>query len=364
MISIKKNLRNEILNENNTVESIPRALVYSFRNNLYTLLDLNSEPIMIAERKETIRSLCSHQGRLYDASGNRIYDTLTGKVIAERDNNVRHLYSHDQELLDITNYKIYSTFKGLIVGKRDNWILSLCSHQGRLYDASGKGIYDTLTGKVIAKREETIGILCSHQGRLYDASGNRIYDTLTGKVIAKRNELIMELYEHNGKMYDIGDYKIFYKNNHYNSIFYVYETLSGKIIAESEDGSINNLCSFKGKLLAISEKTGKIIDIFNNKVIINMMRKENSYFLKTIPLNVIIQHPNVKRNVKDDITWKLYKNDALSFIEYFSDLRTEEKERIIKKMLKEENLEENKEVSAWLDKNESELVRHVGLSLV
>ena len=58
----------------------------------------------------------------------------------------------------------------------------------------------------------------------------------------------------------------------------------------------------------------------------------------------------------------LYKDDAESFIAYFSSKETEEKKKLIEHMINCDFT--NEKVITWLDKNESELVRDVGLKQI
>ena len=59
---------------------------------------------------------------------------------------------------------------------------------------------------------------------------------------------------------------------------------------------------------------------------------------------------------------KLYENNTKGFIDYFSSLKeTEEKEEILRLLYNSEY--KNEEIISWLDKNEPELVKKVGLNL-
>ena len=101
------------LTEDAVEEVEDNVLVYS-EEDYHKIYILDGErSVEIAERDIWVRSLVSHDGKLYDCGDNRkIYETLTGKVIAERDNYLYSLVSHDGKLYDCGEDGLYETFTG------------------------------------------------------------------------------------------------------------------------------------------------------------------------------------------------------------------------------------------------------------
>ncbi|MDP6236752.1 MAG: hypothetical protein QF459_04395, partial [Candidatus Poseidoniia archaeon] len=63
------------------------------------------EPWLVAERDDHVRTLCVHDGCIFDGGdSNTIYDTLGGVVVAERASWIYALCSHDGALYDGGRY--------------------------------------------------------------------------------------------------------------------------------------------------------------------------------------------------------------------------------------------------------------------
>ena len=78
--------------------SLEEVLVFSAVKNIFVLDNKpNAKPKKIASRDNYVLALCSHNGKLYDGSYKKIYETLSGKKIASRDNFVWALCSHPRE---------------------------------------------------------------------------------------------------------------------------------------------------------------------------------------------------------------------------------------------------------------------------
>jgi len=120
-------------------------------------------------------SLCSHKGILYDASWNKIHNTLedlTGeKPIAIRKHMINSLCSHDGILYDLTDNCVYRTLEdsegqkpimNINRSKKEIWARVLCSHNGVLYDGSDDGeLFDTFENRLVYSFGEKIEVMIS-----------------------------------------------------------------------------------------------------------------------------------------------------------------------------------------------------------
>ena len=132
------------------------------------VIDHSTGDFLSIEREGWVQAVCSHRGKLYDASGSRevgprtksyIYDTLADKLIAERKGRTMALCSHDGKLYDGSlDYGVYETFTNTRITDRPT-LTVLCSHDGKLYDGGMLGVYETFTGDSVAIRNKRIRIL-------------------------------------------------------------------------------------------------------------------------------------------------------------------------------------------------------------
>src|SRR3989339_1558 len=149
-------------------KNLEKVLVFSSENEIF-VIDYNDLIYPIASRTNWVRTLCSHNGQLYDGGDyKKIFETVSGKEITSRREVVRTLCSHNGQLYDGGDYEqIYETLTRKVTSFRYNFINSLCSHNGQLYDNGFDGgesykIIETFSGKRIAKGDKRILSLCSH----------------------------------------------------------------------------------------------------------------------------------------------------------------------------------------------------------
>ncbi len=97
---------------------------------------------------------------------------------------------------------------------------------------------------------------------------------------------------------------------------------------------------------------------------------ETGYKIKKIGLTSAdieeIKHTSDRlwKEALEDFTPCLYKNSPVEFIEYFKGLGVEDKKVVIKSIFNCNEIFNDHGVVTWLDENEPELIREVGLSLV
>src|SRR3989339_900944 len=110
-------------------KNLEKVLVFSSENEIF-VIDYNDLIYPIASRTNWVRTLCSHNGQLYDGGDyKKIFETVSGKEITSRREVVRTLCSHNGKLYDGGNNKqIIETISGKRIAKGDKRILSLCSH--------------------------------------------------------------------------------------------------------------------------------------------------------------------------------------------------------------------------------------------
>lgn len=142
-------------------------------------------------------AICSHADKLYHSIStgpsacdrSMIFETMTGKLVAERDNSVQTLCSHDGRLYDGSVDGVYDTFANHKIA--DRAVNVLCSHDGKLYDGGFMGVHETISGTEIAYRERHVFALCSYRGILYDAGQfGAVYDTMSNLVALDYRHII------------------------------------------------------------------------------------------------------------------------------------------------------------------------------
>ena len=155
------------------------VLVFAEEENIF-VIDIDNFITKIASRDSWIRSLCSHNGELYDGGDYlEIYETLSNTKIASRKGHIRALCSHNGKLYDGGEYvKIYETLSNTKIASRKDWVYALCSHNGKLYDGESYlcdrmccRIYKTLSNTEIASRKGPITALCSHPRKYFVDAG-------------------------------------------------------------------------------------------------------------------------------------------------------------------------------------------------
>jgi hypothetical protein len=118
-----------------------------------------------------------------------IFETLTGKLVAERDQSVTTLCSHDGRLYDGGVSGVYDTFTNRRI--TDRQVHVLCSHGGKLYDGGFMGVHETISGTEIAYRERDVFALCSYRGILYDATQyGAVCDTMSNLIALDYRHII------------------------------------------------------------------------------------------------------------------------------------------------------------------------------
>ncbi|MCK4553000.1 hypothetical protein KAT80_02250 [Candidatus Pacearchaeota archaeon] len=195
--------------------------------------------------------MCSHNGKLYDSTGNVIRETETGKVIDGSGWFVNNLCSCNGKMYHTEGGKIYETINRKQVTSRENNIEALCSHKGQLYDVSQRSVYETFTGKKITSTNNWIFSLCSHdylkEGQsIEDLNKNltKIYQAITrhGDYEIEEGGLnlsrqIRDICSHKGILYDVSAYGLL-------------ETLTGKeIISGKNHQDLRAICSHPKKEL-------------------------------------------------------------------------------------------------------------------
>lgn len=145
----------------------------------------------------SVMAMCSHDGRLYDATPgspgderNEIRETLEDKLVVTRDSQIRALASHKDGLYDGGWYGICETFTGKKVS--DESCESLCSNGSNLYALVPSRIIDVFLGKEVAA-VNSMRIehgMCLHNYHLVDADYHGIRNILKDEVILTYDELM------------------------------------------------------------------------------------------------------------------------------------------------------------------------------
>jgi len=106
---------------------------------------------------------------------------------------VHCMVSHEGMLYDASPDGVYDTLADCAVAKRHPEITALASHQGTLYDGGSDGkIRETFSGREIAVRVEPVHYMISYRGTLYDATYgrdlkcNEIYETFNSRLVVRR----------------------------------------------------------------------------------------------------------------------------------------------------------------------------------
>ncbi|MBW3020904.1 hypothetical protein KY334_06415 [Candidatus Woesearchaeota archaeon] len=224
------------LDNNDKSDLEKEVLVYSTGKKIFMKDFDNKTYIIIRERDDDVRSLCSHKGILYDAGYNqKIIETLTNKIISKRDGGIESLYSYNGWLYDCGEYPgVYDTLKNQIFIDQENRIKDLCFHKKELFVIMNDKIFSkqreledkTRIKKIVSFNEDLIYLtegndiisysvghfvkpkkkikhrilptynLAVHNNELYDVSGNTIYKTLTDEVITKESSPIKAMCFH------------------------------------------------------------------------------------------------------------------------------------------------------------------------
>src|SRR3989339_243777 len=145
-------------------KNLEKVLVFSSENEIF-VIDYNDLIYPIASRTNWVRTLCSHNGQLYDGGDyKKIFETVSGKEIFSSSDAIDQLCSHEDKLYYIANsLEIVEMNSQKSIGPRDSWINALCSHNGKLYEGGNNNqIIETISGKRIAKGDKRILSLCSH----------------------------------------------------------------------------------------------------------------------------------------------------------------------------------------------------------
>src|SRR3989339_508 len=149
-------------------KNLEKVLVFSSENEIF-VIDYNDLIYPIASRTNWVRTLCSHNGQLYDngfdgGESYKIIETFSGKEIFSSSDAIDQLCSHEDKLYYIANsLEIVEMNSQKSIGPRDSWINALCSHNGKLYEGGNNNqIIETISGKRIAKGDKRILSLCSH----------------------------------------------------------------------------------------------------------------------------------------------------------------------------------------------------------
>ncbi len=125
-------------------QKLEQGFVIAAGNKIYCLEETGKK-YLIATRPHLVNALVSHQGKLYDASGEEIYETLTNTQIATRTLGVRALVSHQGKLYDASYDQIFETLTNTQIATRPDWVNALASHEGKLYDTGTyEQIFETL----------------------------------------------------------------------------------------------------------------------------------------------------------------------------------------------------------------------------
>jgi hypothetical protein len=120
-----------------------------------------------------LKSLCIHEGKLYDAGHTGVYETLTGTQVSAYQYAGKLISFHGKlYAADISEMGIYDIAAGKVARDTEhNWIHTCVLYQNRLYGTNGNdGIFRVFGAKPIAKGTgitSDITDLCVHQNRLY-----------------------------------------------------------------------------------------------------------------------------------------------------------------------------------------------------
>ena len=220
------------------IKDLENILVFAIADGIF-VLDNDKSIIQIPSKsRNSIRALCSHDGKLYYAMHCGVFESISDEEVASRTDVIYALCSFKGGLYDAGRYKkILNTFSGEEIAKRNQTIYALCSHEGKLYDGGeGKTIFETITEKKIDFRPQAIRTLCSQKGKLYDGGEySQVFENIIGQEIISRKEVasrespISSLCLHNGVLYESGYKRIF-------------DTLSNKKIISAVE-NIEAICS-------------------------------------------------------------------------------------------------------------------------
>ena len=233
----------------------PEVLVFGVEKEIFALdVTLPSPELKkIAERRWWVKSLCYHDGKLYDGVGvapelnnyrGVIYETLADRDLAERDGFVHALCSHKGRLYDSGNYGICETFNGVqLMENPKEAIYSLFSIGGELLFIDGdlNGVSSINSSTYI--NDKGVLCVCEYKGKVYYATTNSIIDKETGTGIVLPDRCINAFSVCNNLLYDISFVRVPKKHHTIDEFF------TGRQLFESEK-AIEGLCSAPRKLLA------------------------------------------------------------------------------------------------------------------
>ncbi|MBL7100835.1 MAG: hypothetical protein ISS23_02670 [Nanoarchaeota archaeon] len=230
------------------------GLVYAVRKwgkKSEIFLYVDGEKDLLVKKKSNkaayIDNLCYHKDLLYhsvrdywEPIESLICETLSGKVVGQRIRHVSALCSHNGKLYDASYDTVFETFSEKEVAKRHRDVNALCSHKGVLYDGGNYDcLYETFTGEKAVETKSYIHDLCSHKGVLYSIEENgKFYKTLS------REELSKKVYE-DGFLYSFGDNLWGLKYREYKNVV---DMLDNKQVLEiNHKGSITTAMRGIGK---------------------------------------------------------------------------------------------------------------------
>ena len=182
-------------------------------NGIFVSMDDSHDLHPIRESAKSIYALCSHESKLYYATENETFEFLPHqksdkRVAFSQRHYTTALCSHDDVLYDAGTFEIFETFEynnsmTYATARRKYHIRDLCSHEGKLYDLgfTNGHLYETLKdrkGKNMIKSFDTnMTSLCSHQGNLYVAGNSPyVFNAFTEKVFFKTNQWVTAMCSH------------------------------------------------------------------------------------------------------------------------------------------------------------------------
>jgi len=115
------------------------------------------DDMLIAKRGlRHVLSICTHNGKLYDSAGDRIFSTLDdyeGKhPLVIRPDRIKSIASWNDQLYDSAGRAIYLTEENKILKIRENPIISLLASEGGLIDTTNEAVYRTLEDLLLIKK--------------------------------------------------------------------------------------------------------------------------------------------------------------------------------------------------------------------